>query len=781
MPLSRITAALFCFLLFSCSCALAQSAVIRGNVYDADSGEPIPFGTVRLAGANGELRGANTDLDGFFSFASLPTGTYTVTATYVGYDSTSQSVTLEQDREIEYLRLTMNSAGVALTTVDVSARREVARSDVAVSKVSVSSEQILALPSTGGEPDIAQFLTVLPGVVSTGDQGGQLYIRGGSPVQNKVLLDGMTIYNPFHSIGLFSVFETEAIRAADVYTGGFNAQYGGRISAIVDIKTREGDRKNFGGLVSASPFQAKLLAEGPIKALDPETGSSISYLVTAKRSLIAETSPGLYDYAVQDNFFNLGESDSLTAADIGLPYNYQDIYGKVSFLGGNGSRLNLFGFNFTDDFDVPALAALEWTNTGGGASFNLVPPSSNVVIDGFLSASAYEVNLNERGSGPRRSEIANYTVELNFTYFGAQDEIAYGFQFNGVNTDFEFVNPLGITFNQANFTSELHAYAKYKRKIGRLIFEPGLRIQYYASQRAISPEPRLGLKYNATPDLRFKAAGGLYSQNILSTQNDLDIVNFFSGLLTGPESTLTDPDGQPTDNNLQRATHAVAGLEYDLSDRLTVNLEGYFKGFDQLIELNRQKLTPSDPDYLVITGEAYGGDLSLEYRNDGLLLAGNYSLGFVNRDDGQQVYPTSFDRRHNVNAYGTYAFGTDRAWEAGFRFNYGSAFPFTQTQGFIEDPNFQNNPVTTNVLTGNGSLGVLLSPERNGGRLSDFHRLDLSLKRRFALGNGDTRFDLTASVTNAYSRENIFYVDRVSNERINQLPILPSLSGTFRW
>ncbi|MEM1358803.1 MAG: TonB-dependent receptor [Bacteroidota bacterium] len=759
----------------------AQSAIIRGNVFDGNTGEPISFGTVRIQGPGGLSRGDNTDVDGFFSFANLPTGDYRLIASYVGYDSLVMNVNLAVENEIEYQRLNLTSSGVQLQTVAISARREQARSDVAVSKVTFSAAEIMAVPATGGEPDIAQYLTVLPGVVSSGDQGGQLYIRGGSPVQNKLLLDGMTIFNPFHSIGLFSVFETEAIRSADVYTGGFNAEHGGRISAIVDIKTREGNKKKFSGLVSASPFQAKVLAEGPIKPLNPETGSSISFLVTGKRSLIAETSTTLYDYAVQENFFNLEDTASITGADIGLPYNYQDIYGKVSLVGGNGSKLNLFGFNYTDDFDVPSVAALEWTNNGGGASFNLVPARSNVVINGVLSASTYDVSLVERDGAPRNSQIQNYTAQLNFTYFGGQDEISYGFDYNGLNTKFTFVNPLNVTFNQEDFTTELNGYFKYKRTMGGLIFEPGLRVQYYASQNAFSVEPRLGLKYNATDFLRFKAAGGLYSQNLISTQNDLDIVNFFSGFLVGPERQLFEKDGvTPADDRLQKAVHGIVGVEVDASNELTFNIEGYYKGFNQLIELNRNKLTATDPDFVILDGVAYGGDISVEYRTEKMLLAGNYSLGFVTRDDGQQEYPTSFDRRHNINAYGSYIFGADNAWEFGFRYNFGSAFPFTQTQGFIEEPDFTSEPVLPNVLTGNGDLGVILSPDRNGGRLSDFHRLDLSLQRTFSFGT-NSRLEVTASVTNAYNRENIFYVDRISNQRVNQLPILPSLSGTFYW
>lgn len=773
---------LFTLLLsFLCTCVSAQSAIIRGNIFDEGTGDPISFGTVQLTGADGLNKGANTDVDGFFSFANLPVGDYKLVASYVGFETLTVDINIAAENEIEYRRLQLREGGgVQLQTATVSARRERARSDVAVSKVTFSAEQILSLPATGGEPDIAQYLTVLPGVVSSGDQGGQLYIRGGSPVQNKLLLDGMTIYNPFHSIGLFSVFETEAIRSADVYTGGFNAEHGGRISAIVDIKTREGNKKRFGGLVSASPFQAKVLAEGPIKKLNPETGSSISFLITGKQSLLPETSKSLYEYAVQENFFNLSDTAGVTARDVGLPYNYQDLYGKVSLVGGNGSKLNVFGFNYNDDFDVPGVAALQWTNSGGGASFNIVPPRSNVVIDGTISASTYDVALTEQDGAPRSSRIQNTTAQLNFTYFGGQNELAYGFDYNGLNTNFTFLNPLGVTFEQEDFTTELNAYAKYKRTIGNLILEPGLRVQYYASQNTFSLEPRFGLKYNATESLRFKMAGGLYSQNLISTQNDLDIVNFFTGFLVGPEGDLRNRDGVVADDNLQTAVHAIGGFEVDVTDKITVNIEGYYKGFNQLIELNRNKLQASDADFVILDGVAYGGDISAEYRSGALFLAGNYSLGYVTRDDGVQEYPTSFDRRHNINAYGTYVFGEGNNWEAGFRFNFGSAFPFTQTVGFIEDPDFDSSPVLPAILTGNGDLGVLLSPDRNGGRLSDFHRLDLSLKRKFEFGE-NARLEITASVTNAYNRENIFYVDRITNQRVNQLPILPSLSGTFYW
>ena len=152
----------------------------------------------------------------------------------------------------------------------------------------------------------------------------------------------------------------------------------------------------------------------------------------------------------------------------------------------------------------------------------------------------------------------------------------------------------------------------------------------------------------------------------------------------------------------------------------------------------------------------------------------------MRRDDGFQEYPTNFDRRHNVNFLASYLLGEKKNWEAGLRWNLGSGFPFTETQGFYENVPLEQNPVLVDFLTGNYNLDVLLDEELNGGRLSYFHRLDLSLKRRWNFGRYN-ELEAVLSVTNAYDRPNVFYVDRVTNGRVNQLPILPSLGVTYKW
>jgi hypothetical protein len=767
---------LFTSLFFTLALSAQTGGIVRGNVFDKDNGEPIIYGNILIEGTD---FGANTDLDGFFSIANIPPGEYKLVVTYIGYDSTSLDINIRKDGSIVYERIFLQPSAVDLQTVNVSARKEQARSDVQVSKVRVTPKQIRSLPATGGEADIAQYLPVLPGIISSGDQGGQLYIRGGSPVQNKILLDGMTIYNPFHSIGFFSVFETEALRSVDVYTGGFNAEYGSRISAIVDIKTREGNKKRLAGLVSASPFQAKALIEGPIKPLKEDGGGSVSFLLTGKHSYLNETSKVLYDYAVDTTFYSFASGDtSLNPGDIGLPFNYTDLYGKLSFVGENGSKLDLFGFNFVDEFNFSGLAGVNWKTVGGGAKFTVIPPNSNVIMDGSIAISDYQIELNEGDSDPRISGVNSYTAQLNFSYFGNKNQVNYGFDFTGFNTNFRFRNFVGITIQQESFTTELAAYIKYKHIIGDLILEPGFRLQYYASQSELSPEPRLGIKYNITDNFRFKFAGGFYSQNLISTLNDLDVVNFFVGFLAGPEETIFKPNStEPANHRLQKSWHAIAGVEVDLGENLTLNVEPYLKRFTQLININRTRTNTLEPEFITETGDAYGIDFSARYEKDNLYLWGTYSLGLVNRNDGVMEYPTIFDRRHNVNLLGVYAFGKDRNWEASLRWNLGSGFPFTQTQGFYEQNDFEGL-LFTDILTGNFGLGTILTDEINGGRLSYYHRLDASVKRTFEFTK-NTRLEATASVTNIYNRENVFYVDRVTNSRVNQLPILPSLGLQF--
>lgn len=765
----------------------AQKGTVRGNVFEKTSAAPVGFATVAIDGAG---LGTTTDLNGFFTISNVPVGSHKLKVSFIGYEDFVQDIEVKKG-EILYQNVFLIEGGTQLEEVVVSGKKAQAKTEVQISKIAITPKQIRSLPSAGGQADVAQYLTVLPGVVFTGDQGGQLYIRGGSPVQNRILLDGMTIYNPFHSIGFFSVFETELIRNVDVLTGGFNADYGGRISAVVDVKTREGNRKRLAGLVSGSPFQAKAVIEGPLVKLKEEGGASVSFVFTGKKSLIDQTARSLYSYVgdTTDIFgvFNQSELWKAPNRDTtlvrGIPFQYGDLYGKITLLTGNGSKLNLFGFNYTDGVNY-GITNFGWKSSGGGMDFTVIPSNSNTIISGVLTVSGYDSHIDDADRKPRTSSIAGYSAGLNFTNFGRDSEIKYGIELNGFKTDFQFINFKDYPIGQTENTTEISAYAKWRRKIGPLVIEPGFRLQYYQSLNDVSPEPRLGLKYNITDRFRFKAAGGFYSQNLLSTVNERDIVNLFVGFLSGPEEAIYKPGSTTdrTDTRIQKSIHGVSGFEVDVTDNFDLNVEGYYKRFTQLISLNRNKLLATDPNFVTETGDAYGLDVSVKIEGKRYYIWGAYSLGYVTRNDGKEEYPPVFDRRHNLNLVTTYQLGKKKEWELGVRWNFGSGFPFTLTQGFYNNVTF-NNGVNTDVLGGNSDpkdLGIIYADQRNGGRLPYYHRMDISMKRVFKFSKF-SNLEVTASATNAYNRPNIFYFDRVRYTRVNQLPILPSLSATFQF
>ncbi len=743
------------FFIVSCQSIYAQGT-LRGHVYDEATGEAIIYGNVVL---DGTTIGGTTDENGFFSISGIDAGTYTLTASYIGYADASKEIVIKDER-ITYEKVYINAGGVSLGVVNISAAKEQARTEVQVSKLQVTQKQIKALPSTGGDADILQYLQVVPGVITTGDQGGQLFIRGGSPIQNKILLDGMTIYNPFHSIGFYSIFETEVIKNVDVLTGGFNAYHGGRISAVVDIKTRPGNKKRLGGQVSLSPFMGKALIEGPVIKLKEDAGS-MSFILTAKKSLIQETSKVLYPYAVRND-------------SIGLPFDFQDVYGKITFGTKNGSEFNVFGFNFSDTFSDPSIARVSWGNYGGGLNFNVLPQNSSLILNGKVGFSNYEIQLDEDDAKPRTSGINEYFLGLDFNFFGNSYEFDYGLEIKSIRTDFEFTNPFGINLSQFQNTTEMAAYFLYRKAWDRLVIEPSVRLQYYASLNEPRVEPRLGVKFNVTDDVRLKAAGGYYSQNLISTSNERDVVNLFTGFLSGPDAAIGSHEGGFADSRLQFSQHLVTGVEFDVLPSLTLNLEGYIKNFPQIIVINRNKLDASEPDYVTESGEARGVDLSLKYDTPKWYVWTTYSLGKVSRYDGEQTYATLFDRRHNSNVLVSYNLDKDGDFQISGRWNFGSGFPFTLTQGFYHNILFEDGVDSDVITANNDDVSIIYSEERNGGRLPYYHRFDLSATKIFRFSE-HVNLEAVASITNLYDRKNIFYFDRVEYERVNQLPIIPSI------
>jgi hypothetical protein len=763
---------------------ISQESIFRGFIYEKASGEVIPFQKVKVYASDSTFFGAMTDVNGFFSIPKLQLGIYTVrieSMTYVTLEDKIEITTPSQILQKKYDLVKEEKAkelGVARVNVETKKKT----TEVNMSHIKLDKKGLERIPSIGGENDIVGAFSVTPGVVTTGDQGGQIYVRGGTPIQNKVLLDGITIYNPFHSIGFFSIFETELVKNVDVYTGGFDARYGGRISSIMDISYRDGNRKNAGGKVSVSPFMAKIVLEGPL-GKRKEDGSALgSYVFSGKQSLLDYTSKSLYPGINNGN---------------GLPYDFGDYYGKITLNAGGGSKFSFFGFNNNDKVSYTNLADLNFNQKGGGINFIVVPSGSAALIRGHVNASNYTLGFKEQNLPDRTSSIGGAELGFDFTYFRKNEgQFDVGVCINGFNTTYTTYNELARKISDDNTTFEVSSYVNYKVIKGKWVFQPGFRTQGYISRGVISPEPRLGIKWNAFDKMRFKFSGGKYSQNFTSTSSDKDVVNLFNGLLSAPtsfQSTLTHENGKITDvkSAIQYSWHAILGTEIDLGENLSLNVEGYYKYFPQLSNINQNKIyNIEDPiasdkpdiqktDFIIETAKTYGLDFLLKYTKNRLFIWGVYSYGKSTRWDGTKTYAPVFDRRHNINLVTSYLFGAKKTLELNLRWNLGSGLPFTPTAGFYQNETFPSG-VTTNITTTNPQNTGIIYGNFNSERLPYYHRLDITVKKNYKFKD-KYLLEIIASVTNVYNRKNIFYVNRVTNQTIYQFPMLPSLGMSFKF
>lgn len=759
---------------------------VRGFVYNGEDGESAAFVKAILKPQDttaGSAKATMTNNDGFFQFTGVQKGKYSIVLMDMQYKTLIDTVSVG-DKPITTLRfkLIKNSKVQKFEGVSVYGEQQTKKVKVAMSVNELNKKEIERLPSFGAENDIVAAFKVTPGVVSTGDQGGQLYVRGGTPIQNKVMLDGMTIYNPFHSIGFFSVFETDLIKSADIYTGGFPAQFGGRISSIMDIKYRDGNLNHHSGMVSASPFMGKLVLEGPIFKNKDVPGAGVSYILSVKHSLLQYDSKSIYPYV------NDGQ---------GLPFSFTDAYGKITVKSRGGSKFSLFGFSNNDAVDYIDIADLHWDSYGGGMNFTLVPQKSPMLIKGHLNGSGYKIDFTEEeGQKPRESQIAGFNLGFDFIYFlKHHSQLSYGLNISGLSTNFTTYNELDRTIEMKAFNTELSAYLDYRLVTGQWVINPGIRLQAYPGLSTIIPEPRLGIKYNVTENLRLKLSGGRYSQNLTATSSDQDIVTLFYGFLSSPTNVqqhFTYPSGKETkpSNGIQIAWHGIFGVEYDLTKHLSLNVEAYYKYYPKLTNINSNKLYPDTPefsekpdiykkDFLIESGYSYGVDVLLKYEKNRLFLWGTYSYGKTLRWDGFEYYSPVFDRRHTVNLVGTYEFLKDKSLEVSLRWSFGSGLPFTPTAGFYQGEDFSDG-ITTDYTTSNPTELTTLLGEMNSRRLPTYHRLDITIKKHFNFKN-KTELEVRAGVTNLYNRKNIFYVNRVTNKKIYQLPILPSLGVSYKW
>ncbi len=727
----------FIMLIISSNLLLAQSTgSLRGFVTDSTSGEYVIYANIVVQGT---VSGAPTDTRGYYFIPSIPAGKHTIIISHISYSTKYITVDIKENK-ITQVNVILSPKSIELQGINVTGKNETKPTEVNLGLEKISIKEIEMIPS-GAEPDVFRALQTASGVTTTGDVTSKYYVRGGAGDQNLVLFNGATIYNPFHAMGIFSVIDPEMISTVEFFKGGFNADYGGRLSSILNIVTKDGNKNSFHGSGSASLLSGKLSFEGPIPYG--------SFIVTGRKSYYSE---------ILKKYLN----------DKSAPFDFYDLSFKVNYSNPNylqNGKFILYGFASSDAVrnNDPLLEDYTVKNNILGMTWNQVwsSPLFSVIN---LSYSGYRAELipNLSDAKSRMNNLNDITADFNFTYvYENKDEIDFGVQNKFLSLKLLQENLYNQTtdFNQTGW--DLTGFINYRfYRWDKLGVELGMRSKFIALSkgRPFIFEPRINVTYRPFALLALKASAGRYSQEVATLTTENDIISLFE-----PWIIIPDGVGAP------EASELSVGLESYLTSQLEIDLTGYYKYITDLLESNQTRYALDANEFMNVNGKSYGLEFAAKFQSDLLYFKANYSLGWAYKMYGDVKYYPRYDVRHSVNILAGFNLG--KGWEANATWSLRSGMPFTPIAGFYDRMPIDN--VWSNYIFENYKA-VVYWGEINSSRLPYYHRLDLSLAKKFKFYLADV--SLEASVLNVYNRKNIFYFDRDTGKRVYMLPFFPSIS-----
>ena len=672
---------------------------LRGVVSDSSNGEALAFGNVFIRELN---IGASTDIRGYFIITSIPAGkTYTAIISFIGYSRKEIDFVI-QPGKITELNVQLSSTSFELETVQKVADYEVEKNETDIGLQRITTSELESLPK-GVETDILRSLQYMPGVQTTGDVSAKFYVRGGASNQNLVLLDGIPIYNPFHALGLFSTIDPDITNNLEFYKGGFSAEYGGRLSSVISINTKDGNSNRFSGKFSSSFLTAKALVEGPI----PHG----SFIVSGRKSYSADilkkflnnnnVPAEFYDLAFKLNYANpeIVEGGKITTQGF---FSHDDIISPSEFTEDYTLSNNLFGFKWFQVGDVP------------------------LFFEVGISISNFNAELIPKSSGVRskKNELTDVGLEMDFTYiFDSKDEIALGLHIHDIQTKLFLENSLGNISDIGGKGTLISFYSKYKfLQYENIGVDIGNRFNLTRLTGGESAkymfEPRISVTYRFHPLIALKAAAGIYQQELTTLSDDNELLTVFEPWLITP--SYIEPS---------RAVHYIAGFDFNLTTDLFVSIENYYKNINSLPLLNEEKLFPSDPDFVSGKGESYGTEIFLKYQTDFINFNISYTRSWAYKINGERRYYPKYDQRNAGNILLDLNLG--KGWNISGVWVYNSGLPFTQRTGFMDYISFSDYFSPWNYSYEKSVDPVYAT--KNLGRLPDYHRLDLSLTKVFNL------------------------------------------------
>lgn len=727
--------------------AHAQVAILRGTVTDAASGETLPGVNVVLLTGDGDLvKGAVTDESGVYALSRIARGVYTLRATFVGFDAWQESILISTD-ERTIVNIALQTSQSELGEVVVEGDRRDGIVKVTAGQTTVLPTDIDLVPSPDVSGDLVNYLTAMPGIVSVGDRGGQLFVRGGEPWQNLVLLDGMIVYQPFHVLGFFSAFPSDIISSVDVYAGGFPSQFGGRLSSVMDVRSRNGNKISYEASASIAPFITGFTLEGPL-----DTNGRVSFLTSYRESVIEQGASRL----VSDD----------------LPYAFGDFYGKIHALPSQNSQLSISLLTTHDEgavFEGTAAEPAEevaWKNSAAGVRYTVLPNVLPALAQFGISVSKLESDQSVGTANARSTEIQSVNSNADITYFNGNTTVRWGIFARSLRAE----SNLGGLFQNVElreeFLTEVGAYVEPEWEVrGGWDVRLGLRLHSFPSKSVSFAEPRLRLVRTGLVN-EISLAAGVYHQEIVGLLDRRDAAGVFTAWAGVPDSF-----GVPS------STHVIVGYQRTLSDALEVGVEVYGKQLRNLFIPEWTAFPRFTTNLQEADGDVVGGDFRLNYQNGPFGVFVTYGLSRTRYTAKQESLPIWFgtdelefrpahDRRHQVNVVSRL---DTRVADLSVRWQFGSGLPFNQAQGFDGFVLLDGN---VDVTTESGSRRVIFD-EPFGGELPTYHRLDVSAEKSIEL-TGHGLLTLQAGVINIYDRSNLFFLDVFTQSRVDQIPIIPN-------
>jgi hypothetical protein len=727
---------LFCW--FVADKLAAQGVDIRGVVTDSLTNQRIPYANIVIVGHE---RGTAANRDGVYLLTNIPLGEYEVAASAVGYRRQTRPVVVQGTAPID-LNFQLAAEAVKLGEVTVTGTQKSELQEITTSIHILDKSDLHMVPVTG-QSDFLHLLQILPGIVSTSDASSKFFVRGGAGDQNLFLVDGMKIYNPFHALGIFSVFDPDIVNTVEVYTGAPPPGYGGRLSSVVDIATRDGRTDRVSATSNVTFLSSKLQVEGPIS-------EQVGWMMNGRTSLLT---PAWKKFFRDD-----------------VPVSFYDLFFKATMQTHSHSKLTAQALVSGDRlrFADPEDPDYRWQNLAIGSTISSLM-TDRVFVNTTVYANFFTAERDPKRSSavtpastsvsePGLRAIATLHAESGHLYF-------FGMEFSFPKLDYDVTNTTGVRRHHTSTLADVSASFRHQGRYGSLQVDGGVHIDLsdllQGESASSGLQPRIQASYPVWGTWKVKSSYGRLNQKVITVTNEDDLISIFDAWIRVPANLR--PEG---------ADHYVLGIDGNITELSALSLQAYYKDFRSLVTYNQDKIDATQPDYVNATGEAYGVEALVRYKHTLVDMYASYTLGRTSITSGSLTYAPRYDRRHQLNLLGqVHLF---ESLDLTVRWEYGSGLPFTQTAGFYDRLTLRDAFPGQFELE-RGERYVVLGA-KNAARLPSYHRLDLSVMYRLEVGG--VRGILGVNIVNVYDRKNIFYFERKTGQRVNMMPFFPSATLT---